>query len=781
MSLLVAALICIIACIVFRNFLFYGKAYFFTGVGSDTLNYFYPFVYGVSAYIAKHGIPAWSFHFGMGQGLFPFCLRDPFDIFFYIAGKDAIIKGMVYKELAKILLGGLVFFYYLRLTGLSGYVALLGALLFAFSGFMIVGGLWYIFSFEAFNVALLLLSFELLFTRQKWYLFPVPVFLFAISQPFNLYLYGLFIGCYALLRMFQAGTFTIKKAWYLLLKMAGLYVLGMLCGAPFLIGNIVQLLESPRGSGANSYFHALSSAPVFALIDKLQAGTDILRFFSNDLTGNGSFFNGYQNYLEAPYFYCGLPCLLLMPQVFRFLDTRLRAVFIFSLTISLLPVVFPYFRHALWLFIGEYYRGYSFFVAFLFLYYALLSLNFIVNGRKLSVPVLVGTLVILFILLYYPYFPDKGLLNFPEVKTPDPAIVRFVSIMLITYSVVLYLAGQQYIWARYVFLALVVFELAYLPGITVNNIAGITKADMAGKKGYNDYTTDAVSYLKRIDPSFYRIDKVYSSTPARFRSYNDGLVQDYMPTCAYNQANQLYYIRYLQLTGVVDKASELDTRWAFGLAGRPMLEAGNRVKYLLTKNGIQPFRKMSYDSLCAFGDVSVFRNKYVLPFGYTYTHYITENVYDKLSDGQKDRVSLQACVVKDADTGKARGLTALPLTDTISAQAFTADIYRKQANELSEDTLAINKFEETLVTGQVTAGHNEMMYLSIPYDEGWELKVDGHPQEKTILSAGMTGVMLARGSHTIEMAYHLRYFWKGLLFSILGVFIYIGLAIARRK
>jgi hypothetical protein len=276
--LLVLGLIVFIEVIVFRNY-FFEKVYCFKDIGSDSLNEFYPFQYLRADYIAKYGIPKWSFSLGMGQSIFQFLLRDPFDIFLYFAGKDHIIYCIVYKEIAKILFGGIIFFFYLKTLQLSNYTSIIGSLLFAFCGFMIVGSEWQEFSFQAFNMALLLLAFELLFIKQKWYLFPIAIFLIGVSMPFNLYLYGVFLAFYTVFRHFQTGVFNFKKIGSLFLKIIALGIIGLLLSAPFLIENTVQLIESPRGNGGSSLISILSSAPLFSFIDKIQLGTCIMRFF----------------------------------------------------------------------------------------------------------------------------------------------------------------------------------------------------------------------------------------------------------------------------------------------------------------------------------------------------------------------------------------------------------------------------------------------------------------------------------------------------------------------
>ncbi len=765
--LLVLGFIIVAELIIFKDY-FFDKVYFFKDIGSDTLNALYPFMYHTADYISKYGTPKWSFNVGMGQNLFPLFLRDPFDIFLYIAGKDHILYGTLYKELAKILFGGIIFFYYLKTIRLSNYTSLIGSLLFAFCGFMIVGGGWYIFSSEAFDMSLLLLAFELLFNKQKWFLFPIAIFFIGVSMPFNLYIYGLFLVSYAILRHLQTSTFNVKQLGFLLLKMAGLGAIGLLLSAPFLIENIVQLFQSPRVNGGSSYFHILSSTPMFGIADKVQLGTSIMRFFSSEILGSGNAFKGWGNILEAPTFYCGLPCLLLMPQVFQFLDKRVKRIFIVFLIIWLSPVIFPYFRYAFWLFTGDYYRAYSFFVALVFLYYSLQALDFIIQKKKINLILLIITVIILFIAINYPFFDNDAV---------NTGVSFFAMFMLIVYGVLLFFIAKQKnaIHVKWVFLFAVIFELIYLTSISVNDRDAVTSAELSQKSGYNDYTVDAVKYIKKNDKSlFYRIDKSYTSSPTKYTSFNDAMVQGYYGTGSYSSFNQEYYIYYLELMGMIDKNKEHDTRSTFGLLGNITLEGENSVKYLLVKGNITPFGRVCLDSLTRFGDVKIYRSKFTLPLGYTYSAFVRESSFDSLSHKQKDHVSLIACVVKDKDAIKVKGLKEFYLKDTTNVNIFNLGVWDEDVKQLKKDTLIINQINQNFIVGKINVNENKMMYLSIPYDMGWKLKVDGLPTDKIILNAGMTGIMLKKGNHTIELKYDLRFFNTGLILFLFGILIYFG-------
>ncbi len=142
MPWVVLFLLSLIGFAVFKDYLLFQKVYFFKGVASDSYNGIYPFLYNNAGYIAKNGLPKWSFYEGMGQNTFPFILHDPFDIALYIVGQKHIYFAMVYKELAKVLFSGLIFYYYLRAVRLSAYASLAGSLSYAFCGFMIIGGCW---------------------------------------------------------------------------------------------------------------------------------------------------------------------------------------------------------------------------------------------------------------------------------------------------------------------------------------------------------------------------------------------------------------------------------------------------------------------------------------------------------------------------------------------------------------------------------------------------------------------------------------------------------------
>ncbi len=354
--------ISILAVVIFKDFLLFQKFYLFRDIGSDTITNNYPATYHIADYLRTNGIPRWSFNQGLGQNIFPLSLSDPFTDLLYIFGKDAIAGGIVYVEVLKIFCAGFLCFLFLRKISISGIAAVLGALSYAFSGFIILAGAWQVFSTEAVFIIFLLYAFEKLFQDDDWLFFPLAVGLITTFQPFCMFTESIFLLIYAVCRIIETNAVQKKMLAPLGLKMIGLGAIGILCSCFFSIGTIQQMLDSPRVGGDSSFLKTLLARPIFGLQEEWLNVTAVMRPFSNDLPGIGSHFTGWGNYLEAPLFYCGLVNLLLVPQLFSLPGTRRKIGCAVLLIAFIVPVVFPFFRDAFWAFTVDYYRTFGFFV-----------------------------------------------------------------------------------------------------------------------------------------------------------------------------------------------------------------------------------------------------------------------------------------------------------------------------------------------------------------------------------------------------------------------------------
>ena len=766
-SLITLGMVFVLLLVIFYEFILGTKFYLFKDIGSDSINLALPQLTLLTKYIHTEGFPTWSFSQGMGQNIMS-TLSDPFNWIIILSGTSHIAYGFILMELVKMMLTAYFFYLFLKQLHLSSLALITGTLLYTFSGFIIIGSGWNIFSAEACFLALLLLGFEKLYQKNSWYLFPVAVALITILQPFDLYFYGLFLIIYFLFRHFISNEPSWKKMFTVSVKLGVLGLLGLLISSFYLVSIMQVLLDSPRVSGNSSYAGKLLSHPVFETEGFVHNCTAIMRFFSNDLLGNGSNFKGWYNYLEAPMVYIGLLPLILFPQVFVFLNRKRKIFYGIFLAIFFIPIIFPFFRYAFWLFTGDYYRGFSLLISMVLLLFSLEVINALDHLKRINLPLLLITLAGLIGLLYYP-FPNIDQVLVPDLRT---TVIFFLVIYTGIIAWLSYSLNKNP--AKIVLLCIIVLEIGYLNSKTIQERVVLTKEESLQKAGYNDYSVDASAYIRSVDKNFFRVNKDYSSGPAIHASSNDAKMQDYFGTRSYTSFNQKYYIRFLEETGCINKGEEFQTRWAPGLTTKPFLHSFGSIKYNFVKQIRSPFLQFGYDSLTQIGDVKILRNHYFLPLGFTYDRFIPLKEYQKLPQVQKQIVLFKAFVAEEPVLPKFGKFSTFSLSDTSKNYTWgemSADVIARKT-----DTLQITGFSNKRITGTIDLKGTKLLFLSIPYDKGWHCKINGRQEDPVLCNVGFMGLYLEPGKNDIELSYKPPWFTQSLIASLAGLVVYLVLA-----
>ena len=768
----------VLVAFVFKDFLLLNKIYLFKDIGSDSVNGFYPNTYHVLDYLKTEGIPQWSFGRGMGQNIFPFSLSDPSLVIFFLFGRNSFAYGIIVVEVLKVVGSGIFFFLYLRTIRLSSFTTVLGGLLYAFSGYQILTSSgWFNHSFEPLFAAILLYSFELFFqSGQRRMLWPLPLaFALIVSYtPIHLYLFGVFLSGYALVRYVQEREWQMKESLAFFSRFGGLLLLGVGLSSVFFLTNLGLLLDSPRVGGNLSSFAQLSSYPVFGLakLDLLMSA--FTRAFSNDLVGTADAFKGWGNYLESPMLYCGLISLLLAPQAIFFLRGRERYLFCAVAVVWLMPLFFPFFRYLFWGFTGSYFRTLSFFQTTTLLLAALVALSRIERERRFNTFILISTLGISIVGLFAPAFAPKEVL--------DPQL-RLVITSLLAVDILLLYGISSTRWnlaAKVGLLAFVCVELGCFSWITVNKRDTMDSAELRDKRGYNDSTVEAVAYLRSVDGNFYRVDKNYSSGPAEHLSLNDSEMQRYFGTSSYHSFNQSSTIAFLQAVDLIPPGEEMSARWAVGLRGRPILESLASVKYLLTKKPDAGAELWGFKRSRLFGDVQLLTNPNALPLGFTYRRYILREQFQNLSTNQKEQALMKASVVDGTNSDLVHRLERLSpdsLQTPYSVREFSTD-----ASILRADTLTITHYSPNRLEGTMTLEYRKLLCFSIPYDDrGWHAIVNGQPVSLERVNVGFMGIVLEKGEHRIELSYQSPFLVGGMFLSGLSVLLFIAVIVRSRR
>lgn len=764
-------LILLLLFVIFRDFITLKNVFLFKDIGSDTINIFFPSMY--ANYVAQGQELSYSFTSGMGQAMgskpsfinqLPQYLINPLNLWNLFIDKDNVQFAFFFRQFFNILSAGIIFFFFLRVVKFSKYSSILGAILMSFSGYMIVGSVWVYETGRLVGLATVLLAFELWYMRKIWFVFPIVIAYIGSIGFF--YFNAVFLTVYVLFRYFDEQDFELKNFFKYIGIVGGLTLLGLLVRLPSMYNEIITILNRPRVSGDISKVSQMQEISIFATGGFLHNITAIFRFFGNDLLGTGRInnqiiqgkqyliadFKGYNNYYEAPMFYIGLLTLVLVPQSISLLSKKRKILYSVLILFWIFPVVFPYFRRAYFLFFGDYYRSFSLFLPFVLLFIALRAVSDI---KRVNIPVLIGSFIALSFVLFYNWFDietlqSMGLRTNPIKKNIRSIIMLFIVLYTGIFVAIKYLPAHKNS-LLIVLLLVVASELVYMSNITINNRDIVSTREFNSKISYNDYTIEAVEYLKSIDKSFYRTEKDYQSGNAVHGSLNDAMVQAYFGTSRYLSFQGKAYTDFVLAFGIAQKGNEYSVRWSRGLRGRPLLQITANVKYHFSKSKQPEFLKFGYIPVKTFHDVNVLKNSMYLPFGFTYEKYINRSELDSLPQIAKEAVLLQAVVLDDS-IAKTVGLKHL-ITNKNTYKNLTTDSVKVWRNRLAKDTLKINKWKQDSFIGTISLKKPKLLYFSILKDNNWKLQVNNEFKSMQTCNIGFSGIMLNAGDYEIKLYY----------------------------
>ncbi|OBZ13449.1 YfhO family protein [Bacillus sp. FJAT-26390] len=870
--------IIVVACIfVYWDFITFNKLYIFNDTGSDTFDSYWPFLYDLNLKIKQGEIPFWSHNMGMGINYFStqIFIGDIFSYLFLLVGLNKLAYAFGLMAVFKILLAAIFFFRYVRYLNFSFVSSTIPTLLYAFNGYIVLWGQHYQFVNVMVFAPLVLLGFEKLLKEKKWGLFTLSIFLLAINSYYFLYVFTVFIFIYGVSRYLLVYNFKFKGFITHFSKTFVFYVLGIMAAGFMFLPTIYYVLSSPRISGS-------LNIKLFQLADLQYYISLIMRAFSNNSMGIANGFYGYINYYESPIIYSGVICLILIPQIF-FQGSR-KEKYIYGITYFLLMamLLLPFFSLFFNAFSKVDYRWTFGIIIFNLVVLAHVLQNWIKNIYKLNMKALFiafgGVILFSFIALK---LGGNSLGWSGEQSSMASRSILTSLIFCILYMIILCLIQiSRDKKNKYILISILTFllfiEVVSVSHASVNNRMLLDPGYISGKQGYFDSTNDAIRYIQSEDPGFYRISKSYNS-----RFLNDALIQRFNGFKEYNSLVEPSTIQFLQKMNVTIGGN---FSLVYGLDERVKLETLLNNKYYLTYNKQGPF---GYEFIKEVNEVNIFRNKFALPFGYTYDRYIEANDFDKLDNMQKEDAMYKGFIIDnenqklDVEKFNRMNINELPIIseETIIPQikktnsnvpskdssielelnnsmtgeisvtlnmknsnAANGKIYWKSENEeyselksksfivnnenngskislgivhnlkslnilFLEDELTneidnlelkvrpivynkpdIDKFSannfiatsigNNRIKGTVLADSPKMLFFSIPYDKGWNSKVDGVKQKIVEINNGFIGIPLEKGNHTVELNYVPPMFKVGAICSLFALVI-IGILRSR--
>ena len=751
--LILISIILLISMVLFHHFIF-GKYVFVYNefdAGKDCIDGIYPYLYYL--FNNKEGLSWWSFNSGLGNNMFPIIMAffvDPFAIigsFFW----NPIENGFIYTHILKLICISIIIYKLILLLTQNRYSALLTAILFSFNGFLMLWGQHYYLVNRILYFLILIYSLEI-FLRSNHKLFLLVAIILNLTDVFFFYQNVFFIGIYILFR----NIYNNDSIQIFLNRIFKVFLVGLLAfslSAVFVLPSIYVLGTGPRVSTGKIDFGNM----IFSVQTLDYYLTMLGRIFSNNFSGNGMNYYGYVHYMVAPQIYAGSLTLLLLPQLFSIKNKSHKRGLLFLFILSIATLILPFFAYLFTAFQELYYRWTYGIITFNIISLAFV-IKMILDGELLNVKLLNRTflsLVILMFVIWMYYRSHDGEILYHEMRGLyyvyknghiKPLFFR-ISLYLFIYSILIQLLRKYKIVVGITLLFFVSTEMI-IENYSTLYARGIVKK---GKNPFNNPSQKVTDEIKRKDTAlFYRIEKEYYSYgfgEGFGLEYNDALVHDYYGLKTYNTYNNKGYFdfcRTFELAGKDHWANVLPS-WKPNISKRYNFYHLLSVKYVLVK---KPINDSSFELVDKKDGILTYKNNKALPLGFTYTQFINRKEFEKLPFKQKDSLILTRLVLED-DHPKISNIQNLP-------------------NPVC-DNFKIQYLKNSQIRGSIQCEKNSILFFSIPYDKGWEIKVNNKITNYYKVNIGFIGIPINKGKNQIELTYTPPFLKLGLLITMLSL------------
>ena len=672
-----------------------------------------------------------------------FWLTLPFPTEFlpYLMGPLLILKTS---------LAALTAFIYIKRYVKDENYAVIGSMLYAFSGFMIFNIFFNHFHDVVVFFPLLLVSLDELVenNRRGWFAFMVTV-----SAMVN---YWFFIGEVVFTVIYVLIRICTDKKWrsfkeFSLIALESLLGVGIACFV--LLPSALAIMGNPR-TGAGKLING-ELLWVYGFRQRLPAIIESF-FFPPEIPSRPTFFPDMGAKWAS--LSAWLPLFSTVGTIaylkYKKHDT-VKRVIITSLIMSLVPV----FNSAFVLFNGSYYARW-FYMPILFLCIA--TAVILEERSKAAGEIKSGLLwtagFVIIMSLGVAFTPvrdgEKIKVGLYDNKASFIYIAGFAIICLLMALALLVLLSQQKWFMRLCCFSLSVVVVSFSLGYMADG-----KSTKKSDDAYLDIVLNGREKYELPEDGFYRTD---------FYKCKDNMgMMIKKPTI--NAFHSIVPPSVMEFYPYVGIKRDVSTKPP---ASHEALRPLTSVKYLFVKASDKEQPPMTgYSLYKEYNDYNIYENDNFLPMGLFYEEAVSKEKLSEFSGEQKLRYMLTALCLKDEDIEKYRDILSIHSSPDYF---FTSPDMINAAIEQKRDTAAYYFQNDTRgFTSKIDAPAEGLLFFSVPYDKGWTATVNGEKAEVIKANVGFMAVRVPEGESTVRFNYMTPGLIVGLLVSAVSAFLLI--------
>lgn len=577
----------------------------------------------------------WDMSLGYGADILStlnyYAIGDPLNLLYGFVSPKNTETMYDFMILLRMYLAGITFIMYARKMKKRSYGTVIGALVYVFSGFCFRLGLRHPFFINPMiYFPLLCLGIEKIYQRERPYVFIFAVCVSAMSNYYFLYMLTIFAVIYAWIRFYKYTEENKMKNFFLtILKFGMYYTLGIAMAAVILLPSVIGFLGNGRyGNGVD--WKSLIVYP----------GKYYLLFIENFIGYGNMGSNTNAGYLPI----VGIVVLFTLFSQ-RMKHKKYRVVFIASIIALILPIfgyAFNGFSYAnnRWAF------ALSFIVALLT---AEMYPRLFVMSKRQQIGIGAGIIIYTVFCIIVNASGEEILKN--------KGIMAACGLIAVFYILLLIFQRLGYDTQK----RIVRVSMAILLLISVG-VHGYYRFDPKGYaytqefmdqgQAYRTLKEDNIRMLSKVnDPSVYRVH----AEGYRYKNY--GLINHL------NTISGYYSITAKCVTDTIKGYDTLGMQYADkykGVDQRLGLLSLAGVKYITVAHNSQVAKDVSSKGDVPYGvekqskkgNITLYKNKYALPFAYAYDSYMTEQQYEQLNGIGKEQAMLAQIILNQHPADK---------------------------------------------------------------------------------------------------------------------------------
>lgn len=182
-------------------------------------------------------------------------------------------------------------------------------------------------------------------------------------------------------------------------------------------------------------------------------------------------------------------------------------------------------------------------------------------------------------------------------------------------------------------------------------------------------------------------------------------------------------------------------------------------------------------------DYDIYENEYYIPYGFTYDYCITQDTVDTYYSSYHEQIMLKAMVLTDEQARRYSSvLTRITDSSVLDGGSFGQDGYIEDCKKLratsAGNTISIDNGG---FTSKVNLDRENLVFYAVPYEDGWTATVDGKPVRVEKANVGFMAVPVPEGEHTVRFNYMTPGLKAGVCITIASAVIFAAYLILCKR